>query len=160
MNDFEVLSRDAEPGEPGEPKRDAETSEEPGVARRIRAELDALVAELAEAKETVAYLEARENELLAEKAELARSLADSKKTVDALNLAWDATSTEFTGYVDRQIKESLELFRKFRDAKDDAARFRTALDAALNDVAFWKRAAFGFGVSSVIAGAVALAAAF
>ena len=127
MNTFETLSRDAV--EPVEPKREAETS--PDAARRIRAELDGLLAELAEAKETVAYLEARENELVAEKAELARSLAESEKTVDALNLALGATS-----------EECLELFRKFRDAQDDAA---------LNNVATWRRAAFGFGVSSALA---------
>lgn len=127
MNTFETLSRDAV--EPVEPNRETETS--PDAARRIRAELDGLLAELAEAKETVAYLEARENELVAEKAELARSLAESEKTVDALNLALGATS-----------EECLELFRKFRDAQDDAA---------LNNVATWRRAAFGFGVSSALA---------
>ncbi|MBQ8285114.1 MAG: hypothetical protein IJZ10_02300 [Thermoguttaceae bacterium] len=149
MNDFEVLSCDAgESGEPVEPKRDAETPEEPENVRRVRVGLDALTAELAEAKEAVAYLEARENELVAEKAELARSLAESEKTVDALNLALGATS-----------EECLELFRKFRDAQDDAARLQTALDAALNDVAVWRSAAFWFGVSSVIA-VVAVAAAF
>lgn len=87
MNDFEVLSRDvAESGEPVEPE----------TVRRVRAGLDALTAELAEAKEAVAYLKARENELLAEKAELARSLADSKKDVAATTQARDATEAEFT----------------------------------------------------------------
>lgn len=85
MNDSEVLSRDvAESVAPVEPKRDAETPQEPETVRRVRVGLDALTAELAEAKEAVAYLEARENELVAEKAELARSLAYSKKAIDAL----------------------------------------------------------------------------
>jgi chromosome segregation ATPase len=161
MNDFEVLSRDAaELGEPVEPKRDAETPEEPETVRRVRAGLDALTAELAEAKEAVAYLKARENELLAEKAELARSLAASKKDVAATTQAWDATAAEFTRYVDEQIKESLELFRKFRDAKDAAARFQAALDAARNDVAIYRRAAFWFAVSLLLAVVVALVAIF
>ena len=79
MDGFEVWSRGAaESGEPIEPKRDAETPVESETVRRVRAGLDALTAELAEAKGAVAYLEARENELLAEKAELARSLDDCR----------------------------------------------------------------------------------
>ncbi len=151
MNDFEVLSRDvAESGEPVESE----------TVRRVRVGLDALTAELAEAKEAVAYLKARENELLAEKAELTRSLADSKKDVAATTQAWDATEAEFTRYVDEQTKESLELLRKFHDAKDAAARFQTALDAALNDVAIYRRAALWFGVSSLLAVVALVAAAF
>ncbi len=161
MNDFEVLSRDvAESVAPVEPKRDAETPQEPETVRRVRAGLDALTAELAEAKEAVAYLKARENELLAEKAALARSLDDSKKDVAATTQAWDATAAEFTRYVDEQTKESLELLQKFHDAKDAAARFQTALDAALNDVAVYRRATLWFGVSSVLAVGVALVAIF
>lgn len=154
------MSRDAESGEPVEPKRDAETPVESETVRRVRVGFDALTAELAEAKEAVAYLEARENELLAEKAELARSLDDSKKDVAATTQAWNATEAEFTRRVDEQTKESLELFRKFRDATDAAARFQTALDAALNDVAFYRRAAFWFGASSVLASVVAPVAIF
>lgn len=127
MSDFEVLSRDAtESGEPVEPKRDAETPVEPENVRRVRVGLDALTAELAEAKEAVAYLEARENELLAEKAELASSL-----------------------YEARIRNGSLENI--LAASRLDAKRLKTALDAALNDVATWRRAAFGFGVSSALA---------
>lgn len=143
MNDFEVLSRDAaESSEPVEPKRDAETPPEPETVRRVRAGLDALTAELAEAKETVAYLEARENELVAEKAELARSLDDLKKTVDA------------------SIKKERELRRQVRDAQQLAERFKSALDSALNNVAIYRRAAFWFGVSSLLAVVALVAAAF
>ena len=145
MNDFEVLSRDAaESVAPVEPKRDAEDS--PNAARRIRAELDALVAELAEAKETVAYLEARENELVAEKAELARSLDDSRQRLE--DFAADA------GAVERGLR------RQVADARLAAERFGNALDAALNDVAIWRRAAFWFGVSSLLAVVALVAAAF
>jgi len=127
MNDFETLSRDAaESGEPIEPKRDAETSEEPETVRRVRVGLDALTAELAEAKEAVAYLEARENELLAEKAELAHLLIEARIRNGSLE----------------NILAASRL---------DAKRLKTALDAALNDVATWRRAAFGFGVSSALA---------
>ena len=128
MNDFEVLSRDAaESGEPVEPKRDVEAPVEPETVRRVRVGLDALTAELAEAKETVAYLEARENELLAEKAELAKLLDETQKKRE-----------EFAAEARLAVK-----------------RFRNALDAARNDVAIYRRAAFWFGLSSVV-GAVAL----
>lgn len=140
MNDFETLSRDAV--EPVEPKRETETS--PDAARRIRAELDGLIAELAEAKETVAYLEARENELVAEKAELARSLDDSRQRLE--DFAADV------GTVERGLR------RQVADARLATERFRNALDAALNDVAIWRRAAFWFGVSSALAVVVAIAA--
>ena len=140
MNDFEVLSRDG--GEPVEPKRDAEES--PDAARRIRAELDDLVAELAEAKEAVTYLEARENELVAEKAELARSLGDSRQRLE--DFAADA------GAVERGLR------RQVADARLAAERFGNALDAALNDVAIWRRVAFWFGVSSALAVVVTFAA--
>jgi uncharacterized membrane protein YccC len=140
MNTFETLSRDAV--EPVELKRDAETS--PDAARRIRAELDGLIAELAEAKEAVAYLEARENELVAEKAELARSLDDSRQRLE--DFAADV------GTVERGLR------RQVADARLATERFRNALDAALNDVAIWRRAAFWFGVSSALAVVVAIAA--
>lgn len=133
MNDFEALSRDAaESGEPVEPKRDAETPPEPETVRRVRVGLDALTAELAEAKEAVAYLQARENELLAEKAELAKLLDDSQKKRE-----------EFAAEARLAVK-----------------RFRNALDAARNDVAIWRRAAFWFGVSSLLAVVALVAAAF
>ena len=140
MNTFETLSRDAV--EPVEPNRETETS--PDAARRIRDELDGLLAELAEAKETVAYLEARENELVAEKAELARSLDDSRQRLE--DFAADV------GTVERGLR------RQVADARLTAERFRNALDAALNDVAIWRRAAFWFGVSSALAVVVAIAA--
>ena len=124
MNDFEVLSRDAaESVAPVEPKRDSETPPEPETVRRVRVGLDALTAELAEAKETVAYLEARENELVAEKAELAKLLDDSQKK-----------------------REEFAV-----EARLAVKRFRNALDAARNDVAIYRRAAFWFGVSSALA---------
>ena len=140
MNDFEVLSRDsAESGEPVEPKRAAETPVESETVRRVRAGLDALTAELAEAKEAVAYLEARENELLAEKAELARSLDEARAEYKELDAEFDKTE------------------RELAVAERDVERCRVALDVALNDVAFWTRAAFWFAVSSLLAVGVAVA---
>ena len=140
MNDFEVLSRDAaESGEPVEPKRDVETPVEPETVRRVRVGLDALTAELAEAKEAVAYLEARENELLAEKAELSRSLDEARAEYKELDAEFDKTG------------------RELAVAERDVERWRVALDVALNDVAFWKRAAFWFAVSSLLAVGVAVA---
>ena len=131
MNDFEVLSRDAaESGEPVEPKRDVETPVEPETVRRVRVGLDALTAELAEAKEAVAYLEARENELLTEKAELANLLDEAQKK-----------------------REEFAV-----EARLAVKRFRNALDAGRNDVAIYRRAAFWFGVSSALAVVVTFAA--
>ena len=140
MNDFEVLSRDAtESGEPVEPKRDVETPVELETVRRVRVGLDALTAELAEAKEAVAYLEARENELLAEKAELARSLDEARAEYKELDAELDKTD------------------RELAVAERNVERWRVALDVALNDVAFWKRAAFWFAISSLLAVGVAVA---
>ena len=131
MNTFKTLSRDAaESGEPVEPKRDVETAPEPETVRRVRVGLDALTAELAEAKEAVAYLQARENELLAEKAELAKLLDETQK---------------------KREKFAAE-------ARLAVKRFRNALDAARNDVAIYRRAAFWFGVSSALAVVVTFAA--
>ncbi len=133
MNDFEVLSRDsAESGEPVEPKRAAETPVESETVRRVRAGLDALTAELAEAKEAVAYLEARENELLAEKAELARSLDEAQKK-----------------------REEFAVEARFA-----VKRFRNALDAARNDVAIYRRAALWFAAATLSAVVAWGAAAF
>ncbi len=133
MNDFEVLSRDvAESVAPVEPKRDAETPQEPETVRRVRVGLDALTAELAEAKETVAYLEARENELLAEKAELAKLLDETQKKRE-----------EFAAEARLAVK-----------------RFRNALDAARNDVAIYRRAAFWFAAATLSAVVAWGAAAF
>ncbi len=140
MNNFEVLSRDAaESGEPVEPKRVAETPVEPETVRRVRVGLDALTAELAAAKEAVAYLEARENELLAEKAELARSLAEARAEYKELDAEFDKAG------------------RELAVAEREAERCRVALNVALDDVAFWKRAAFWFAVSSLLAVGVAVA---
>lgn len=161
MYDFEALSRGvAESGEPGEPKRDAETPEEPESVRRVRVGLGALTAELAEAKETVACLEARENELLAEKAELARSLDDLKKTVGALSQTNAKLRADADGYVDASIKKERELRRQVRDAQQLAERFKSALDSALNDVAIYRRAAFGFAAATLAAVVALVAAAF
>ncbi len=133
MNDFEVLSRDAaESVAPVEPKRDAETPPEPETVRRVRVGLDALTAELAEAKETVAYLEARENELLAEKAELAKLLDETQKKRE-----------EFAAEARLAVK-----------------RFRNALDAARNDVAIYRRAALWFAAATLSAVVAWGAAAF
>lgn len=154
MNTFETLSRDAV--EPVEPKRETETS--PDAARRIRAELDGLLAELAEAKETVAYLESRENELVAEKAELARSLGDCRIISDSRESALNDIQALYAKYREEDLKEKRELRREVADAQRGAERFKNALDAALNDVAIWRTTALCFGVASVLAVGLMLAA--
>lgn len=144
MDDFETLSFEVlgRKVEPVEPKRDAETPPEPETVRRVRVGLDALAAELAEAKETVAYLEARENELLAEKAELARSLDETRARRE--EFAADARKAE------------IELRGKLADAERVADRWRVALDAALNDVDVYRRAAEWCGAAAIAAIAVAV----
>ena len=154
MSNFETSGRKAEPVEP---ERDAETPVEPETVRRVRVGLEALTAELAEAKEAVAYLEARENELLTEKAELARSLAYSKKAIDALTQSNNWFKADIERFADEDAKLKRELRREIAAAQRLAERFQTALDVALNDVAFWKRAAFWFAVSSLLAVGVAVA---
>ena len=144
MGDFETLSFEVlgRKVEPGEPKRDVETPVEPETVRRVRVGLDALTAELAEAKEAVAYLEARENELVAEKAELARSLDETRARRE--EFAADARKAE------------IELRLKLADAERVADRWRVALDAALNDVDVYRRAAEWCGAAAIAAIAVAV----
>lgn len=125
MNDFEVLSRGAaELGEPVEPKPDVETAPELETVRRVRVGLDALTAEVAEAKETVAYLEARENELVAEKAELAKLLDEAQKKRE--KFAVDAAKK----INDPQRRNSF-FERNLEDAQRCAGRFQDALDGDL-----------------------------
>ncbi len=153
MDDFETLSFGilGRKVEPVEPKRDVETPETPGAACRIRAELDGLVAELAEAKETVAYLEARENELLAEKAELARSLDLSRRKRDA--------EAEVFETIKRDLRDRIDFLAKERDAaRLDYKRLEPALDAALNDVEIFHCAAVWLGFVAGVASFVAFVA--
>ena len=154
MNDFEVLSRDAaESGELVEPKRDVEAPVEPETVRRVRVGLDALTAELAEAQEAVAYLEARENELLAEKAELARSLDEAQKARGKFAVG----AAKKIGDLQRR---NAFLESNLGDARLSSERFQAALDTALNDVAIYRRAAFGFAAATLAAVVALVAAAF
>lgn len=54
--------------------------------------------------------------------------------------------------------DALKLRQELKDERLAVKRLQNALDAALNDVAIWKRAAFWFGVSSALAVVVAIAA--
>ena len=139
MSNFETSGRKAEPVEP---ECVGDASLEPLAARIIRDELDDLLRELVETKETVAYLEARENELLAEKAELARSLDETRARRE--EFAADARNAE------------IELRGKLADAERVADRWRVALDAALNDVDVYRRAAEWCGAAAIAAIAVAV----
>ena len=116
--------------------------------------LDGLRSELNELNDSVNYakeeiVEAREkfdavktcvDQLLGRNVKLERSLDEAKTTVDLLSQPND------------------ELRREVADAQLIAERLKTALDAALNDVAIYRRAAFWFAVSSLLA-VVALVAA-
>lgn len=155
MNDFEVLSRDV--AESGEPKRDVEAPEEPNPEvlqelkrlelelGEVRASVNGMDAEIDDAIERFTSVKDRVNRLIAENSKAAKALDEARRVREESVAA---------GAVERELR------RQVADAQRLAERFKTALDAALNDVAFWKSAAFWFGVSSVIAGVVAVAAAF
>lgn len=158
MNDFEVLSRDvAESGEPGEPKRDVETPEEPNPEvlqelkrlelelGEVRASADCMDAEIDDAIERFTSVKDRVDRLIAENSKLAKALDEARRVREESVAA---------GAVERELR------REVADAQRLAERFKTALDAALNDVAIYRRAAFWFGVSSLLAVGVAFAAAF
>ena len=151
MNDFEVLSRDAESDE-------TETTEK--LKLDVCSKFESLRSELFELNDSVNYakdeITVAFKKFDAAKIYVDRLIAENSKLAKALDEARRVREESVSG--DRAVER--ELRREIADAQRFAERFRTALDAALNDVAIWKRAAFWFGVSSVIAVVVAVAAAF
>ncbi|MBR2005126.1 MAG: hypothetical protein IKK39_13810 [Thermoguttaceae bacterium] len=102
-------------------------------------------AEIDDAIERFKSVKDRVDRLLTDKAELAKELKRSYSLRDELR--------------DGAENDALKLRRELKDERLAVKRLQNALDAALNDVAIWKRAAFGFGLAAVAALCLAIVAA-
>ena len=98
-------------------------------------------AEIDDAIERFKSVKDRVDRLLTDKAELAKELKRSYSLRDELR--------------DGAENDALKLRRELKDERLAVKRLQNALDAALNDVAIYRRAAFWLGVSSVLAIVVA-----
>ena len=112
--------------------------------REIADNIENFESEIDEAKESLEDCETYANELFAENSELAKALDEVRKRRDELLIAAN--------------NDELKLRRERADALLTVKRLQNALDAALNDVAIWKRAAFGFGLAAVAALCLAIVA--
>ena len=112
-----------------------------GNLREIADNIENFESEIDEAKESLEDCETYANELFAENSELAKALDEVRKRRDELLVAAN--------------NDELKLRRERADALLTVKRLQNALDAALNDVAIYRRAAFWLGVSSVLAIVVA-----
>ncbi len=109
--------------------------------REIADNIENFESEIDEAKESLEDCETYADKLFAENSELAKALDEVRKRRDELLVAAN--------------NDELKLRRERADALLAVKRLQNALDAALNDVAFYRRAAFWFGVSFVLAIVVA-----
>lgn len=109
--------------------------------REIADNIENFESEIDEAKESLEDCETYANKLFAENSELAKALDEVRKRRDELLVAAN--------------NDELKLRRELKDERLAVKRLQNALDAALNDVAIYRRAAFWFGVSSVLAIVVA-----
>lgn len=109
--------------------------------REIADNIENFESEIDEAKESLENCETYADKLFAENSELAKALDEVRKRRDELLIAAN--------------NDELKLRRELKDERLAVKRLQNALDAALNDVAIYRRAAFWFGVSSVLAIVVA-----
>ena len=109
--------------------------------REIADNIENFESEIDEAKESLEDCETYADKLFAENSELAKALDEVRKRRDELLIAAN--------------NDELKLRRELKDERLAVKRLQNALDAALNDVAIYRRAAFWFGVSSVMAIVVA-----
>ncbi|MBQ7814031.1 MAG: hypothetical protein IJ387_05995 [Thermoguttaceae bacterium] len=112
-----------------------------GNLREIADNIENFESEIDEAKESLEDCETYADKLFAENSELAKALDEVRKRRDELLVAAN--------------NDELKLRRERADALLTVKRLQNALDAALNDVAIYRRAAFWLGVSSVLAIVVA-----
>ena len=112
-----------------------------GNLREIADNIENFESEIDEAKESLEDCETYADKLFAENSELAKALDEVRKRRDELLVAAN--------------NDELKLRRERADALLTVKRLQNALDAALNDVAIYRRAAFWFDVSSVLAIVVA-----
>ena len=101
--------------------------------------------EIDEAKESLEDCETYADKLFAENSELAKALDEVRKRRDELLVAAN--------------NDELKLRRELKDERLAVKRLQNALDAALNDVAIYRRAAFGLGWATVVALGAAVVAA-
>ena len=109
--------------------------------REIADNIENFESEIDEAQESLEDCEIYAEKLFAENSELAKALDEVRKRRDELLVAAN--------------NDELKLRRELKDERLTVKRFQNALDAALNDVAIYRRAAFWFDVSSVLAIVVA-----
>ncbi len=109
--------------------------------REIADNIENFESEIDEAQESLEDCEIYAEKLFEENSELAKALDEVRKRRDELLVAAN--------------NDELKLRRELKDERLAVKRLQNALDAALNDVAIYRRAAFWFGVSSVLAIVVA-----
>ncbi len=112
-----------------------------GNLREIADNIENFESEIDNAKESLEDCETYADKLFAENSELAKALDEVQKRRAELLVAAN--------------NDELKLRRELKDERLAVKRLQNALDAALNDVAIYRRAAFWFGVSSVLAIVVA-----
>ena len=105
--------------------------------REIADNIENFESEIDEAKESLENCETYANELFAENSELAKALDEVRKRRDELLVAAN--------------NDELKLRRERADALLAVKRLQNALDAALNDVAFYRRAALRLSLAAVVA---------
>jgi len=108
-----------------------------GNLRTIADDIENFEDEIRQAKESLEDCKAYADKLLAEKAELAKALDEVQKRRDELLIAAN--------------NDELKLRRERADALLAVKRLQNALDAALNDVAFYRRAALRLSLAAVVA---------
>ena len=116
-----------------------------GNLREIADNIENFESEIDNAKESLEDCETYANELFAENSELAKALDEVQKRRDELLIAAN--------------NDELKLRRELKDERLAVKRLQNALDAALNDVAIYCRAAFWLGWATVVALGAAVVAA-
>lgn len=105
--------------------------------REIADNIENFESEIDEAKESLENCETYADKLFAENSELAKALDEVRKRRDELLVAAN--------------NDELKLRRERADALLAVKRLQNALDAALNDVAFYRRAALRLSLAAVVA---------
>ena len=105
--------------------------------REIADNIENFESEIDEAKESLENCETYADKLFAENSELAKALDEVRKRRDELLVAAN--------------NDELKLRRELKDERLAVKRLQNALDAALNDVAFYRRAALRLSLAAVVA---------
>ncbi|MBQ8285950.1 MAG: hypothetical protein IJZ10_06575, partial [Thermoguttaceae bacterium] len=103
--------------------------------REIADNIENFESEIDEAKESLEDCETYADKLFAENSELAKALDEVRKRRDELLVAAN--------------NDELKLRRELKDERLAVKRLQNALDAALNDVAFYRRAALRLSLAAV-----------